>query len=249
MILSKEDINSAVRKQLATDLNCNVNDFSREGFVFCEAHDNPGRRLFPRGECHFEMVTMGSAVIVSATSDILPYLRGQLDGRSRDEAFNMPFVNGTAHYFIPDSSRLITVPDGFDIRIVEREGIKPLYQLSGFSGAIHDEYDANHPRPDVLAAIAMSDSKVVGISGASADCEMLWLIGIAVLPEYRRLGLAVALTNQLTIAIMERGKVPYYGTSSSNIASQRTAFRAGFKPAWVCCYRGRFDGVLTDPTG
>jgi len=78
MSISNEDILWAVRAQLAIDLNCSPGDFDSAGFVFCEAKENPGRRPFPRGERHFEMVTMGGAVIVSATSDIQPYLREQL---------------------------------------------------------------------------------------------------------------------------------------------------------------------------
>lgn len=33
--------------------------------------------------------------------------------------------------------------------------------------------------------------------------------------------------------IEKLGKVPYYGTSMSNLVSQRVAANAGFKPAWV----------------
>ena len=79
-----------VQTQLAADLNCSTNDFNRDGIVFCEAKENPDRRPFPRGEHHIEMYTMGRAVIVSAAPNILPYLRGQLDGKNRDEAFDMP---------------------------------------------------------------------------------------------------------------------------------------------------------------
>ena len=91
-----------VQSQLATDLNCSADDFSRDGIVFCEAKENPGRRPFPRGERHIEMYTMGNAVIVSATPDILPFLREQLDGKSREEAFDMPFgtsrISGLKHW-------------------------------------------------------------------------------------------------------------------------------------------------------
>ncbi|MDR2649448.1 MAG: hypothetical protein LBB94_06995 [Clostridiales bacterium] len=61
---------------------------------------------------------------------------------------------------------------------------------------------------------------------------MMWQIGIDVLPEYRHLGIAAVLTNRLTIEILERGKIPYYGTAQRNIASQRVAHRAGLRPAW-----------------
>ena len=249
-MLSNKEILSAVRAQLATDLNCSSDDFDRDGFVFCEAKENPGRRPFPRGERHFEMLTMGGAVIVSATPDILPYLREQLDGKSRDDTFSMPFIYGSGVYFLPDDLSSLPIPDGIEVEVLERDDVLKLYDLyqrADFSNAI--QYDANHPRPDMLVTLAEANGKIAGMAGASADCEMLWQIGIDVLPEYRNRGIAAALTNKLMIEILERGKVPYYGTASSNVASQRVAVRAGFKPAWVCVYRGRFDDALTSPTG
>ena len=47
----------------------------------------------------------------------------------------------------------------------------------------------------------------------------------------------------LAIMIMEQGAVPYYGTASSNIASQYVAYRSGFMPTWMCAYRNTFDGT------
>jgi len=192
------------------------------------------------------MVTMGGAVVVSATPDILPYLREQLDGKTRYDAFNAPFVYGAGLYFLPDNPQPLPMPDGFEFTLLERKDIPALYALEGFRYAI--QYDINHPRPDVIAMTAKKNGAVIGMSGASADCGMMWQIGIDVLPEYRGLGIAAALTNRLAIEISERGKIPYYGVALCNVASLRTACRAGLKPAWTSAYRGRFDDTLTAPT-
>jgi len=82
----------------------------------------------------------------------------------------------------------------------------------------------------------------------SKDSERLWQIGINVLPDYRKHGIASVLTNMLAIEVLDQEKIPYYATAPSNIASQRVAISAGFKPAWTCVYRGWFDGKLTLPT-
>jgi predicted GNAT family acetyltransferase len=58
-------------------------------------------------------------------------------------------------------------------------------------------------------------------------------IGIDVLPEYRRQGIASALTSRLAVGILERGKVPFYCAAWSNVRSVRNAIRSGFRPAWV----------------
>jgi GNAT superfamily N-acetyltransferase len=190
---------------------------------------------------------MGDAVVVSATMDILPFLREQLDGKNREEAFDMPFVYGQGICHLPDLERLMTIPVTYGVEIVcvTQPDIKSLYIHKGFSYAIW--YEA-HNRPETLVTVAYVDGAVAGMAGASDDCNMMWQIGINVLPEYRGRGIAAALTNRLMMEILECGKIPYYGAATSNIASQRTAHRAGFRPAWYCVYRGMFDDVLTEPT-
>lgn len=61
----------------------------------------------------------------------------------------------------------------------------------------------------------------------------MWQIGVDVLPEYRKKGIAAALTSRLAIEILERGKVPFYGSAWSNLRSARNAVKSGFSPAWV----------------
>jgi len=54
-----------------------------------------------------------------------------------------------------------------------------------------------------------------------------------VLPEYRKGGVASALTSRLAMEVLELGKVPFYCAAWSNIGSVRNAIRSGFRPAWV----------------
>ena len=61
----------------------------------------------------------------------------------------------------------------------------------------------------------------------------MWQIGVDVLPEYRKNGIASALTSNLALKILERGKVPFYCAAWSNIKSVRNAIKSGFRPAWV----------------
>lgn len=238
-----------VQSQLATDLNCTTDDLNVENdsFVFTEARDNPGRRPFPRSEQHFEMLSMGKSIVVSASPDILDIVKPLLNGKARDEAFSMPFVYGHSLYYLPDLAQIkqLASPDGFAYEMVEQNDIPALYQFDGFRNAV--SYDVNHPRPDVVAVLAKMDERIVGMAGASNDCAMMWQIGMDVLPEYRNRGLAAYLVNRLTFEILNRGYVPYYGTASSNIASQRDAHRVGYYPAWVCAYKGKFDGLKLSP--
>ena len=62
---------------------------------------------------------------------------------------------------------------------------------------------------DVLGVGAYDGEKLIGLAGCSADCDMMWQIGIDVLPEYRNKGIASALTSRLALKVLERGKVPF----------------------------------------
>ena len=57
---------------------------------------------------------------------------------------------------------------------------------------------------------AYDNGKLIGLAACSADCEDMWQIGIDVLPEYRKQGIASALPSNLALEIVERGKVPFY---------------------------------------
>lgn len=235
-----------VQRQLAIELNCTVADLNgeKDSFVFVEAKENPGRIPFPRGKQYFGMLTMGRAIIVSATPARLEYAREHLAGKSRDDAFEMPFISGHSMWYLPDLDHFqpLSAPDGFLYEIVEKNEISKLHEAKGFTNAI--QYDLNHPLQSVLVTVARQGDAIVGMAGAWAHCSRMWPIGIDVLPEYRNNGLAAYLVNALAFEIIKRDIVPYYGTSSSNIASQKVAHRAGFMPAWMSDHKVRFEGDL-----
>lgn len=64
-------------------------------------------------------------------------------------------------------------------------------------------------------------------------CETMYQIGVDVLPEYRRKGIAASLTSRLAMEILKLGKAPFYCAAWSNLPSVRNAIKCGFRPAWV----------------
>ena len=85
----------------------------------------------------------------------------------------------------------------------------------------------------MLGVAALRKGEIVGMAGASADSPTMWQIGINVDPACRGEGVASLLVALLKNEILKRGILPFYGTSPSHIASQRTALAAGFLPAWA----------------
>ena len=51
-------------------------------------------------------------------------------------------------------------------------------------------YGSDISKKDVVAVTGYVDGNIAGVAGASNDCDTMWQIGIDVLPEYRKLGVA-----------------------------------------------------------
>lgn len=86
---------------------------------------------------------------------------------------------------------------------------------------------------DAIALVAFDGDRLIGLAGASADCETMWQIGVDVLPEYRRQGIASCLTSRLALEILPKGIVPFYSCAWSNVKSAANAVKCGFVPTWV----------------
>ena len=123
-------------------------------------------------------------------------------------------------------------PVPFDVRLLEAGELSGSRQFSAFRHAVC----GSGRTPDVLAAAAVQDGRIVGMAGATQDCEALWQIGVEVDEARRGKGMARILVSFLKEEILRRGKIPFYATSQSHIVSMNTALGAGFLPAWTEIY-------------
>ena len=86
----------------------------------------------------------------------------------------------------------------------------PLFDAGDFAGLYVPEWSnalcEKRKALDVLGVGAYDNGRLIGLAGCSADCETMWQIGIDVLPEYRRQGVAGALTSTLACEILARGR-------------------------------------------
>ena len=107
-MMTQREMLDIVRSQLAIDLNCSVEDLAGEAdrIVFVEARENPGRRPFRRGERHFDVLSMGKSIVVSATPERLSIAEAQMRGKDRDHIFSLPFIRGLYLHYLPDLGRL-----------------------------------------------------------------------------------------------------------------------------------------------
>lgn len=98
---------------------------------------------------------------------------------------------------------------------------------------IEDVYDRWLAEPDGELAVAVFDGRPVGISHvAYLSPTEAWFEGLRVDPEYRRHGVAKALTSYTRAACLARGiTVGRAFIDGSNVASQSLSAKAGFRKA------------------
>ena len=229
-------------EQSARDLSADANDFEKDEnvVVFSEVTEDARRYLKLPFSC--QLVSYGNNVVASLSPEFREIVENYVGKYPIEHLFETPNLHVLnealmekgqkicfmAEYFLPDVEILRPLDCPYEMRVLTQEDFKELY-LPEWSNALCKD----RPHLDVLGVGAYDKEKLVGLAGCSADCDTMWQIGIDVLPEYRRRGIASALTSRLAIEILNRGKVPFYCAAWCNVKSVRNAIRSGFRPAWV----------------
>ena len=229
-------------KQSAEDIGCRPDDFLKNENVTVPFSLGENARKYLKEPITCSLVSYGNNVVAAAAdevSDPVSEFIGRYEFYHCFETPNMHWLNERlaerghkicfmAEYYLPDIKKIPKLTTDFEMRMLVQADFEELY-LPEWSNAICRE----RKHLDVLGVGAYDEGKLVGMAGCSADCEAMWQIGVDVLPEYRRRGIASALTSKLATEILEREKVPFYCSAWSNIRSVRNAVKSGFIPAWV----------------
>ena len=242
----RNELIASAAAQLARDYCCTPEDFLKKENKVTLARSAEGQRRFKQEPDFFRAATMGSGTVVSASNEMLDFSRELLEKNSGPEVFDQKniwalnrvmaqynkAVGASSIYFLPAPSYKYIPSNNIRIKLFEEEEIiTELYPIKGFNNALL--YSSEGVRRDKLAVAAINGVKIVGIAGASSDSPIMWQIGVDVLSGYRGMGIGSELVSALTQAVFMHGAVPYYGTWNGNIASQNTAIRADYRPAWA----------------
>lgn len=241
-MFSNKEIVRIAMEQSAIDSNCKWDDFLKKDHVIVASAENPAARSYVKLPHVCDLTTYGTNIVASITEryrDIVADYIGRFAVEHCFETPNLHVLHDAfaqhgfgvcfmAEYFLPDINALRPLPCKLETSILEQADFADLYQPE-WSNALCE--DRKHL--DVLGVGAYDNGKLIGLAACSADGNMMWQIGVDVLPEYRRQGIASALTSQLAIQILERGKVPFYCCVWANIKSARNAVKSGFRPAWA----------------
>lgn len=240
--MTNQDILKIAMKQSAIDLNCSADDFlsDKNKVVISEKH--PKARVYLELPFLCNLVSYGNNIVASVQEEYKELVEKYISTYPVEHCFetpNMHVLNDEfqkqdarvcfmAEYFLPDVSLLKERKTEYTLRILHPGDFVDLYTEEWSNALCKDR-----SQYDILGVGAYDQGKLVAFAACSADCETMWQIGVDVLPEYRRKGLASALTSKLALEILERGKVPFYCAAWSNVKSVRNAIKCGFRPAWV----------------
>jgi len=240
--MTNQEILDVALKQSAVDLNCESGDFLLSENRIVHSTPREGARAYLKLPFECQLVSYGNNVVASVLPQFEAITRAYLEGQSVHSRFETPYLHlldrqlaehgvrvcFMAEYFLPDLTALRPLPCPLKTRLLGPSDFEALYTPE-WGHALCKE----RKRLDVLGVGAFDGDRLAGLAACSADCDSMWQIGIDVLPEYRRRGVASAITSRLAIEILKRGKTPFYCAAWSNIRSVRNAIRSGFRPAWV----------------
>lgn len=248
--MNNKQILEIAMKQSAIDSSCHWQDFKekKNKVVISQKKENARKYLELPFIC--DLTSYGNNIVASVCEELEEIVTEYINKYAIEHCFETPDLHDLmncvrpmgydvcfmAEYSLPDVE--ILLGDGlvqrlqkscpYELRLLEPKDFCELY-IDQWSNALCEK----RKELDVIAVGAYDKNKLIGLAGASADCESMWQIGIDVLPEYRRRGIAAALTSKLAVEILDRGIVPFYCCAWSNIASIRNAVASGFRPAWV----------------
>ncbi len=79
---NKKEIEAGLKKQLAIDFNCTVEDFDKKENIITFPKDNPGRRIYTQQKEFLSMVTLGGNTVISADERIHEWLKRWSEGKN-----------------------------------------------------------------------------------------------------------------------------------------------------------------------
>lgn len=240
--MNNSEILKIAMEQSAIDANCNADDFLKHQNIIVESIKNPNARKYLDLPLACNLISYGTNIVASIDLKYKDIVEKYINKYNIEDCFETPSmyvlnkefekynmqVCFMAEYFLPDVNFLSIKECKYEMRVLTQKDFSDLY-LPQWSNALCEK----RRHLDVLAVGAYKDNKLIGLAGCSADCDTMWQIGVDVLPEERKQGIATAITSKLAIEILNRNKVPFYCCAWSNVKSARNAIKSGFRPAWV----------------
>jgi len=240
--MTNQEMMQIAMRQSAFDSNCLAEDFLKTKNVVAISEKNQNARKYLELPFYCDLTTYGNNIVASVSDEVQEVVKDYINKYQLEHCFETPNlyvlmerldpfglnVCFMAEYFLPDLNVFKPLGCAYDLKVMRQNDLADYY-LPEWSNALCEK----RKHLNVLAVGAFDKEKLIGLAGCSADCDTMWQIGVDVLPEYRRQGVASSMTSTLADEILKREIVPFYCCAWSNIKSVRNAIKSGFRPAWV----------------
>lgn len=242
--MTNQEILQIAMEQSAIDAGCQAEDFrQKENKVILSQKHGRARKNFGKLPFFCSLISYGNNVIASVDARIADAVAVYINNVPFHRCFETPYLHRLTNIlssynmeiglaregFLPDIDILRPLPCPYPLKLLNPSDFPPLYTAPWNNNALSNDFR----HLDIFAVGAYDGDRLIGLAGCSADCDTMWQIGIDVLPDYQRQGVAASLTSTLAWETLQKGKVPYYCCVWSNIPSARNALRSGFRPAWI----------------
>ena len=251
--------------QMQKDYCCSLEQLHSTDNEYTIRELNEGRRRFKKDDAILKVLCINGKCIFSGQEKILEECKEIFKGLNGawmsqykylywlDDLLleHKYFLEDLHHYYLPLGVELLSEEDfkaiesEYEVKWYEGDEIE---QFRGDKRFVH-AYSFLPDAPDVLGVAVVKNGEILGMAGASADSDVMWQIGIDVMPESKGQNLGPFITILLKREILKRGKLPYYGTVESHIQSQKVAVKSGFLPYWAEINSARLpqeDGLVLD---
>lgn len=244
-MMDKRTLWSIIYKQLRDDFNASVAQLVRKEVSIVPYEEQSARRQYHEKSYPLRGVSLPAGGVLSVAPSMVEEFEKAFEGMESSVIFNAPHlrkmegilrkhghqIEEMHHVFLPEKPIPLIEVD-FSTRWFGKEDLEEFRGDKRFPNALTFQPNC----PDEIAVAAVVRGEIVGLAGASSDCEDLWQIGVDVLPQHGGRQIAMGLVTLLRQRVEEMEKVPIYGTCTSHIISQKIAVSCGFTPGWVELY-------------
>lgn len=228
--MNKQDMVNIVKKYIInSNYDISEQDLNANGLVFVK--NNLIKTI--------KVIVWYNSIIVSCSNDLYDECYNMLQGKTREEIFELPYIYGQSIYYISNlNNDKIERINGFEYKLYQGD-LSEFKLPEKFKNV--GEYDLEGNCTSKMLYCAYKNDELVGVASAEEISEGIWELGIDVDEKYREKGLGTYLTKELTKNVLAQGIVPIWCSASTNISSQITAYKSGFTPLWVESFGNIYD--------
>lgn len=180
--MNNSQIISTAMAQSATDLGCAPEDFIKDKNIIVESTADPNARKYLKLPFICDLVSYGNNIVASVDMKYKDIVEQYINRFAPEHCFetpNMHILNDAfqahgmrvcfmAEYFLPRMESLQELSCRYELKVMYPNDFKDLYLPQWSNALCTDRKDL-----DVLCVGAYDGNTLIGLAGASADCDTM----------------------------------------------------------------------------